>query len=52
VRASGARIKALTRSTSRGGMATLRVRPRARGAVTVRVSLRGYVTRRVRVRVR
>jgi hypothetical protein len=41
-----------TASTGPRGTATLRLRPRSRGAVTLRVARRGYATRTLRIRVR
>jgi hypothetical protein len=52
VTAAGKGLGRRTARTGRRGVATLRLRPRARGVVSVRVSRRGYVTRNVTVRVR
>jgi hypothetical protein len=52
VRVTGPGMTAVDHMTSRRGTATLRLRPRAKGSVTVKVSLRGYITQRIAVRVR
>ena len=52
VKASGNGLTTRSRQTGSRGMATLRLRPRSKGTVVLRVSLRGYTTRTRSLRVR
>ena len=52
VRASGAGVRAQTKRTGKRGSTSLRLRPKRKGFVTIRVSRSGYATKSVRVRVR
>jgi hypothetical protein len=52
VKVSGKGITTRTRQTGVRGTATLRLRPRSKGSVVVQVSLRGYTTRKLSLRVR
>jgi hypothetical protein len=52
VKVRGAGVRATTRRTNRRGTASLRLRPRARGRVTIQVARAGYADKIVSVRVR
>ena len=52
VTASGKGLTSRSRRTGTRGTATLRVRPRSKGVLVVRIALRGYTTRTISVRVR